>query len=146
MWNGTQVWLVSRYEDVSFILRDSRFSADVTNPGFPALSPGRVSPRPAMSRMDDPRHGEIRRMLADEFLAGRINDLRPAIERIVMSQIEHLLDVTPPADLHVELSLPIPTQMTMLLLGIPSRRTGEIPRMHEGPCVAHNHERGVLRR
>jgi cytochrome P450 len=118
MWDGTQVWLVSRYEDVSYILRDSRFSADVTNPGLPRMSPGRVNPRPTMSRMDDPRHGEIRRMLADDFLAGRIDDLRPVIERIVMAQIEHLLEVGPPVDLHAQFSLPIPSQVIIWMLGI----------------------------
>lgn len=119
MWDGREVWLITRYEDVRFILRDNRFSADKFNPGFPVQSAGRVGARRGMSRMDDPRHREIRSMLTDDFLAGRIDELRPDIERIVTTQIDHLLEATRPVDLHQTFSLPVPSQMISELLGVP---------------------------
>jgi cytochrome P450 len=120
MWDGTKVWLVTQYSAARDVLRDPRFSVDVRNPGLPRLSPGRVSVTPTMSRMDDPRHGEIRRMLADEFLSGRIKKMRPAITRIVDTQIDHLLATEPPADFHEEFSLPIPSGVIGELLGVPA--------------------------
>lgn len=119
MWDGTKVWLVTQYSAARDVLRDPRFSVDVRNPRLPRLSPGRVSVHPTMSRMDDPRHGEIRRMMADEFLSGRIEKMRPAVTRIVDRQIDHLLATTPPADFHAEFALPVPTWVISELLGMP---------------------------
>ncbi|HEU5160017.1 MAG TPA: cytochrome P450 [Streptosporangiaceae bacterium] len=119
IWDGTKVWLVTQYDAAREVLRDPRFSVDVKNPGFPKLSAGRVSVQPTMSRMDDPRHGEIRRMLADEFLSGRIKKMWPAIARIVDSQIDHLLGTQPPTDFHAEFALPVPTRVIGELLGVP---------------------------
>lgn len=120
MWDGSKVWLVTQYGAARDILRDPRFSVDVNNPGLPRLSPGRVRVTPTMSRMDDPRHGQIRRMLADEFLSGRIKKMRPAISRIVETQIDHLLSLDPPTDFHEEFALPIPSRVIGELLGVPS--------------------------
>jgi cytochrome P450 len=124
MWNGTKVWLVTQYDAVRAVLRDPRFSVDATNPGLPRMSPGRVNPRPVMSRMDDPRHGEIRRMLADEFLVGRVNGMRPGIKRIVETQVDSLLECTPPTDFHEAFALPVPSRMIGELLGVPSSEHG----------------------
>jgi cytochrome P450 len=108
LWSGAKVWLITRYEDARFVLRDSRFSADPDN-GLPAMSPSRAHPgRPSMNRMDDPRHGQIRRMLADEFMAKRVRELRPRIVNIVTGRLEVLLDAAPPADFHALFSLPVP--------------------------------------
>jgi cytochrome P450 len=120
MWDDTKVWLVTQYSAAREILRDPRFSVDVKNPGLPRLSPGRVSVQPTMSRMDDPRHGQIRRMLADEFLSGRINKMRPAVTRIVDTQIDHLLETVPPTDFHTAFALAVPTRVIGELLGVPS--------------------------
>jgi cytochrome P450 len=81
-----------------------------------------------MSRMDDPRHGEIRRMLADEFLSGRIKKMRPALTQIAETQIDHLLETTPPTDFHAEFSLPVPSRVLGELLGVPP---GEHRLFHE---------------
>ncbi|HEX6473447.1 MAG TPA: cytochrome P450 [Streptosporangiaceae bacterium] len=119
MWDGREVWLVTGYRAARAVLRDPRFSVDVTNPGLPRLSPGRVAPRPVMSRMDDPRHGEIRRMLADEFLSRRMDRMRPKMERIVADQIDELLAAGPPTDFHRAFSLPVPSRLIGDLLGVP---------------------------
>jgi cytochrome P450 len=120
IWDGTKVWLATQYSAARDILRDPRFSVDVRNPGLPRLSAGRVTVQPTMSRMDDPRHGQIRRMLADEFLSGRIKKMRPAVTRIVETQIDHLLETAPPTDFHAEFALPVPSRVIGELLGVPS--------------------------
>jgi cytochrome P450 len=58
-------------------------------------------------------------MMADEFLSGRIQKMRPTITRIVETQIDHLLATDPPTDFHEEFALPIPSRVIGELLGVP---------------------------
>lgn len=124
MWNGREVWLATRYEDVRRILQDSRFSSNIQNPGFPITSPSQTKTRRRLSRsmgfMDDPGHSEIRRALAGEFVPSRIDGLRPKIERIVMAQIDRVLDIAPPIDLYSAFALQIPLKTIIELLEIPT--------------------------
>jgi cytochrome P450 len=118
LWDGSEAWLVTRYTEASFILRDSRFSADNENPGLPSLGPGRGGTRGALSRIDEPRHGEIRRMLGRDFLTSRITELRPDIERIVTGNIGRLLESGRPADFHGSFALRVPSQVISEMLGL----------------------------
>ena len=121
LWDGRQAWLVSKYSDARFVLGDRRFSSDIENPGLPSLSPGAANPRyrAAIVRMDSPRHEELRRMVAPEFLSGRIEALRPTIERIVVDQLSTLVNSTPPVDLRTEFALAVPSRVICELLGVP---------------------------
>jgi cytochrome P450 len=121
LWSGRWAWLVTRYEDARFVLADPRFSSDMQNPGLPSLSPGQGFPRhqTAMVRMDNPRHGELRHMVAGEFGRRRAAELRQTIERIVRDQIDVLLDSAPPIDLREMFALPIPARLICELLGLP---------------------------
>lgn len=124
MWDGRQVWYVTRYEDARRVLRDPRFSV-VRDKGLPELSPGRDTTPGTMGRTDAPRHRELRRMFTDEFLAARIDALRPHIERTVAEQVTRLLAMTPPVDFHTAFSMGIPEETVGSLLGAPpdTRRT-----------------------
>jgi cytochrome P450 len=117
-WDGRQVWYVTRYEDALRVLRDSHFSV-VRDNGLPELSAGRDKAPGALGRTDDPRHRELRRMLADEFLAKRIDALRPSIEHTVTAQLARLLSATPPVDFHTAFSMGIPAETVGSLLGAP---------------------------
>ncbi|HVQ96051.1 MAG TPA: cytochrome P450 [Mycobacteriales bacterium] len=121
MWDGRPAWLVTRYDDAYALLRDRRISADSTNPGFPSLSPGRTVPivRRSFSRMDDPKHAELRQMVAPEFSAVQVERLRPDIQRLVDRQVDHLLGTERPADLVSEFAQPISTTVLSGLIGIP---------------------------
>jgi cytochrome P450 len=121
MWDGRPAWLVTRYDDAYALLRDRRISADATNPGFPSLSPGRTVPivRRSFSRMDDPKHAELRQMVAPEFSAVQVERLRPDIQRLVDRQVDHLLGTERPADLVSEFAQPISTTVLSGLIGIP---------------------------
>jgi cytochrome P450 len=121
LWDGRPAWLVTRYSDARFVLSDHRFSSDIDNPGLPALRPGLgiARHRAALVRMDNPRHGEIRRMVAHEFTPSRATALRPTIERIVADQLDTLLGRTPPVDLRAEFALPVPSRLICELLGVP---------------------------
>lgn len=121
LWDGRDAWLITRYDDAYAVLRDPRFSADSTNPGFPSLSPGRTVPivRRSFSRMDDPKHAELRQMVAHEFSAVRVERLRPEIQRIIDRRIDHLLGAERPADLVSEFAQPVSTTVLSGLIGIP---------------------------
>jgi cytochrome P450 len=121
--DGSEAWLVTRYDDARFVLCDPRFSADATNPRLPSLSPGRVFPwtRRTMSRMDDPRHADLRRVLSAEFTPSRVAALGPTIEQIVTSQIDDMLAVqVTPVDFHAAFAAQVPRRLMYELLGVPA--------------------------
>ena len=122
LWNGQDVWLATRYDDVRAILSDPRVSADSRHEGFPGQSPGmalmRKQYRTFMS-MDPPEHGQYRRMLTAEFTVKRIEGWRPRMQQIVDQQIDAILAKGPPSELIEDLVLALPTLMICDLLGIP---------------------------
>ncbi|HEY0218966.1 MAG TPA: cytochrome P450 [Afipia sp.] len=122
LWNGQEVWLATRYDDVRSLLSDPRVSADTTLPDFPGHSPGmslvRKQYRTFMS-MDPPDHTFHRRMLTAEFTVKRIEQMRPRIASIVNDSIDAMLAKGPPAELIEDLALPLPSFMICDLLGVP---------------------------
>jgi hypothetical protein len=118
MWDGNQVWYVTRYEDARRVLRDARFSV-ARDKGLPELAPGRDPSPGTLGRMDEPRHREVRRLLADEFLVKRADELRPGIERTVAAQLARLRSATPPVDFHTAFAERIPAATVGSLLGAP---------------------------
>ncbi|MGQ4615006.1 cytochrome P450 [Nocardia sp. R7R-8] len=123
LYDGSEAWLLTRYEDVKAALSDQRFSADARNPGFPFVSGAlRASvghKHIPFLRLDPPEHDRLRRMLSREFIVKRIDGLRPAIETIVDRFIEQLLAAGEPADLISHFALPIPSAVIAELLGVP---------------------------
>lgn len=122
LWDGSTCWLLTGYQEVRAVLADQRFSADIRNPSFPFLSPGRrqlVTRNPGFIRMDDPEHARLRRMLTTEFLIKRVEELRPGIQRIVDDTLDRMIARGAPADLVTEFALPVPSLVICLLLGVP---------------------------
>lgn len=122
LWNGNSVWLITKHADARTVLRDKRFSADATLPGFPTFSAGRPQGRDrrtSISRMDDPRHSELRSMIAHEFTAKRGEDWRVRIREIVDEQLSQIVKLEQPVDLVSRLSFPVPSLVICDLLGIP---------------------------
>lgn len=142
LWDGRQAWLVTRYSDARFVLGDHRFSSNIDNPRLPSLAPALANARhrTAISRMDKPRHDELRRMVAHEFLPSRIDALRPTIKRIVADQIDALLAAPPPVDLRTAFALPIPSRLICELLGVPVA-----DRDFFEECTRRARERGLAR-
>ncbi|HEU5158807.1 MAG TPA: cytochrome P450 [Streptosporangiaceae bacterium] len=109
---------------------------------MPSLAPALANARhrTAISRMDKPRHDELRRMVAHEFLPSRIDALRPTIKRIVADQIDALLAAPPPVDLRTAFALPIPSRLICELLGVPVA-----DRDFFEECTRRARERGLAR-
>lgn len=118
MFHGNPIWVVSRYQDIRAALVDPRLSAKTI--------PDSIMPRdgdnnvPVMfARTDDPEHHRIRRMMTGNFTFRRCESMRPQIQEMVDHYLDEMIAMGPPADLVREFSLPVPSLVIALLLGVP---------------------------
>jgi len=130
-WSSTlDAWVLTRYEDVSFVLRDPRFSANRRQGRnrFIQLAEARqqyVSPLGNVVTMlgaDPPEHTRLRRLVSQSFTLKAINALRPRIEELV----HQLLDGAEAKarregyfDVIADLAYPLPVTVIAEMLGIP---------------------------
>jgi cytochrome P450 len=128
--NGEPAWLVTRHVDVRAVLRDRRFTADPTAPGFPQLRPiAEPTPPPGTFLCyDPPEHTRFRRMLGTEFAAWRLAGFQPEIDRIVAEQLDALAGAGPGADLVRTFARPVPARGICALLGVPFADRAEFQR------------------
>lgn len=122
IWDGTEPWLVTRYDDVRAVLGDPRFSADFTRPGYPGSSAAvRISREnsPWFVNIDDPGHAHFRRMLTAEFTIKRVERLRPVVETTVDSLLDAMVAMPQPVDLVQAFALALPSLVICEMLGIP---------------------------
>jgi cytochrome P450 len=117
--DGSEVWIVARYEDVRAVLSDLRFSSDFSKPGFPARLTVQPPGAGTFIRMDPPDHTRLRKALSLEFTVNKVKSLHPAIEQIVDGLIDGMTAKTPPIDLVDEFALPVPSLVICELLGVP---------------------------
>jgi cytochrome P450 len=148
MWDGSLAWLVTRHADVRAVLQDhARFSSLPHLPGHPHVSAARAAllhneEVATFQRMDPPRHTEYRRMVARDFLARRIGELRPAIEKKVEDLLDAMIAKGPPADLVRDFAGPLPIAVISEMLGIPfedharfQQWTATRMRVHQDPAI-----------
>jgi cytochrome P450 len=115
MWNGQQVWSVSRYQDIRAALVDPRLSAQTLPDLF-----GESSDVPVVfARIDDPEHHRLRRMMTSQFTFRRTEAMRPQIQELVDKYLDAMIDKGPPADIVRDFGLPVPSLVIALLLGVP---------------------------
>ncbi|MEV8225706.1 cytochrome P450 [Streptomyces sp. NPDC079167] len=111
-----RVWMIVGYEEARAALADQRYSKDWrTTASFSGTS----NPINAnMLEMDAPHHTRLRKLVAREFTARRIEALRPRVEQITGD----LLDAMVPAgsaDLVDAFAFPLPMTVICELLGVP---------------------------
>ena len=90
-YTGPGVWMLTRYTDANFVLRDGRFSADrlrahIFRENFdrlPAFLRQQGSMLRSMLVMDPPDHTRVRRLVNKAFTPRRIAKLEGRIESIV---------------------------------------------------------------
>ncbi len=117
IWNGQQVWSVSRYQDIRAALIDPRLSAN-TLPNLIRPSSGESAPV-IFARIDDPEHHRLRRMMTSQFTFRRCEEMRPQIQDLVDHYLAKMIDAGPPADIVRDFGLPVPSLVIALLLGVP---------------------------
>ncbi|MGE0232143.1 MAG: cytochrome P450 [Flavobacteriaceae bacterium] len=121
-WDGTEAWLLTRYEDVKQALGDERFSANPRRPGFPeknAAYAANLGTDHNVRTMDNPEHGIQKAMLARDFTVGRLQEMRPAIEAKTHKLIDDMLAHGGPLDFVPHFALALPVEVMCELLGVP---------------------------
>jgi cytochrome P450 len=116
---GASAWLVVGYEAGRAALADPRLTKDWSK-ASPALPLGAVSSGPHMLRADPPDHTRLRKPVAREFTARRVEELAPRIQKTTDELLDRML--TAPdgrADLVEALSFPLPISVICELLGVP---------------------------
>jgi cytochrome P450 len=120
-WNGDQAWLVTRFDDLRAVLKSADVSSQESRPGFPRYTAAaREVTAGFLPHLDPPEHTYIRRKVMPEFSVRRMNDLRPAVQRIVDGLIDEITaDGRDCADLVETFALPATTLMICAMLGVP---------------------------
>lgn len=121
IWDGSEPWLVTTYDDYRIIASDDkRFSADTSRPGFPLKNAGYKSKNRSFLQMDDPEHLPYRRMWAKHLSAPRMEQLRPGIQAIVDEAIDKLLAKPGEADFIADFALSVPALILGEVFGVPA--------------------------
>ncbi|WP_216902615.1 cytochrome P450 [Nocardia alni] len=117
---GGDAWLVTRYEDIKFVLGDPRFSraATVGREDIPRGAP-QTARADSLLSMDPPEHSRLRKLVAKAFTSRRVEQLRPRAQQIVDERLDAIEQAGPPADLVTKLALPLPVTVICEMLGVP---------------------------
>ena len=134
-------WLITRYEDASFVLRDKRFGKDfvgnmtrrygenrLTEPAIASLSR-------TMLVLDPPDHTRLRGLVNQAFTARRVADMRGRIRQLVDEQIDRVIDKGE-MDVMRDLAHRLPVIVICDMLGIPEE--------HRGPFLAASNVNGRI--
>lgn len=113
-------WYVSRYEDVSNTLRDSdTFRADLGPiTGIPAGLGEIPRDEHYLSEIQEPRHGEVRRLFNAVLARPRVRSIEPAL-REECARIISAFTEDEPVDFHDELAAVVPAYAMTRIMEVP---------------------------
>ncbi|MGW4409122.1 cytochrome P450 [Nonomuraea sp. NPDC004702] len=118
---GDEVWLVTGYEQARRLFTDSRLGRSHPEPErAPRVSNSALLGGPqGEAATEKADHERLRRLFAPSFSARRMRRLAGEVGVLVEERLDRLAGLTPPADLHAELSFPLPVLVICRLLGVP---------------------------
>ncbi|MFH8634880.1 cytochrome P450 [Streptomyces lydicus] len=119
--NGPDVWLVVGHEAVRGALTDPRLSKNWRESG--QLGPGGEESAlfTNMLDADPPHHTRLRKLVAKEFTARRVEALRPRVQQITDELLDAMLAAPDGrADLVEALAFPLPMTVICELIGVPA--------------------------
>lgn len=122
LWDGSSPWIVTGFDEVRAVLGDDRASANFEWPGYPHTSAGSAARRQiakTIVNLDNPQHDQVRRALLHDFMAKRMELLRPRIQQLVDRLIDDMVAGPNPTDLVEALAVPLPSLVMCDMLGIP---------------------------
>ncbi|MER5999105.1 cytochrome P450 [Nonomuraea angiospora] len=118
---GDEVWLVSGYEDARSLFNDPRLGRSHPEPDKAARLSGSAilgGPQGDIAT-EKAEHDRMRKLFMPSFSARRMKALSDHVGSLVDERLDHLAKLTPPVDLHAELSFPLPVLVICRLLGVP---------------------------
>ncbi|MHB1786895.1 MAG: cytochrome P450 [Acidimicrobiales bacterium] len=114
-----QLWAATHHADLIEVERnDAVFSSQVYR-SFP--SPAEAD----MISLDDPLHGEQRRLVSRRFTPTSVRDLEPYLRALVDELLDSIIDVGE-LDVVAELAAPLSARLTAHLLGFPESSWSDI--------------------
>ncbi|QHE88748.1 cytochrome P450 [Hydrogenophaga sp. BPS33] len=122
LWDGSEAWVVTRWQDVRAVLSSPSFSSDPNTPGFQSLSQARqqqVLARNTFINMDDPEHARFRRMLTRDFMQKRMGEMKPQVDSLLEGLYAGLEQSPQPSDFMEKVANPLPVMVVSLLIGVP---------------------------
>jgi cytochrome P450 len=131
-------WALSRHADVAAAFRDhERFSsADGVS-----LDPAATGPQAAkvMSflAMDEPRHGQLRRLVSKGFTPRRVLDLEPRVRAITDAHLAPVIEAGA-FDFIDDVAAKVPMDVVSELLGVPESDRAELRRLAD--VVVHRED------
>ncbi|MDQ1536117.1 MAG: hypothetical protein QOE58_510 [Actinomycetota bacterium] len=116
---GGDAWLAIGYDDVKFVMSDTRFSrAANLNRDSPRLS-SRILEELAISMTDPPEHTRVRKLVSPAFNKRRTDDLRPFIQDVVDGCVDRMIEKGAPVNLIEDLAMLVPVTVISSMLGVP---------------------------
>lgn len=124
--DGRGMWLGTRYNDVSAVLRDERFVKDWRNAMTPEQIAG-VPPIPEVMKpltrnmldTDPPDHERLRALVSKAFTPRLIERMRPRVQEIADALLDAVRDKGE-MDLIDDYAFPLPITVIAELLGVPA--------------------------
>jgi cytochrome P450 len=112
---------ITRYADVSALIKDSRFVKDTANAGLPPVRvPGFMRPLMRnMLAMDDPDHARLKKLVMAAFTPKRVEVMRERTKAISAQLLDKLAH-RDQFDLIADYALPLPVTVISDLLGVPA--------------------------
>jgi len=125
---ATDHWLISRYQDVNALLRDKRFGrtylhvsthAEMGHPDPPSWhDPFWTLINAGILDQEPPDHTRVRRLVSKAFTPRYVEGLRPRVQAITDSLVEHVAGAGE-FDLLAEIAEPLPVTVIAEMLGVP---------------------------
>jgi len=125
--NGTEVWVVTRYEDVVTGLKDSRLVKNISNArgksllerlGFSGIR------NKNMLRADPPAHTRLRSLANEAFKPKYIRNLRGHIEQIANDLVDRVQGAGK-MEFISDFAFPLPITVISEMLGVPEKDHGK---------------------
>ena len=121
-------WVLTRYDDVIFLLRDPRFGREGFAPVLSTVYGQEVASLPrSMLFRDPPDHTRLRNLVNRAFTPRVVESLRPRIQQIVEQLLDRVKD-SKRMDLIEDLAYPLPVTVICEMLGVPASDRDRIRR------------------
>lgn len=122
LWDGSSVWLATKYDHVRTLLGNTALSSDTSAEGFPQSSKTAVAQRSGQknfARLDPPEHDRQRLMLTADFMVKHVRSLRPYLDSLLDDCFDEMEKADGPVDLLRVLAQPVPANIIVQMLDLP---------------------------
>lgn len=150
--HGLESWIVTRYDDVRFVLGDGRFckhpdtiplALQRYKAALGAAAEGEVR---SLLSTDPPDHTRLRRLVGKAFTPRRVEQLRPRIQQITDALLDEAAEGDGVVDLVEAFTTPLPITVISELVGVPATERPTFRRLSDALLLVAFDEEGQRRR